>query len=52
MKFAFSANAFLRFDILETIKIISSIGYTGIEIMADIPHAFPLDLTPTQSTRN
>ena len=48
MKFAFSANAFLRFDILETIKIISSIGYTGIEIMADIPHAFPLDLTPTR----
>jgi len=48
MKFAFSANAFLRFDILETIEIISSIGYTGIEIMADIPHAFPLDLTPTR----
>ncbi len=48
MKFAFSANAFLRFDILETIKIISSIGYAGIEIMADIPHAFPLDLTPAR----
>ncbi len=48
MKFAFSANAFLRFDILDTIKIISSLGYTGIEIMADIPHAFPLDLTPTR----
>jgi sugar phosphate isomerase/epimerase len=45
MKFAFSSNAFLRFDLLETIKIISSIGYTGIEIMADVPHAFPLDLT-------
>lgn len=45
MKFAFSANAFLRFDIVDTIRIISSIGYTGIEIMADIPHAFPLDLT-------
>jgi sugar phosphate isomerase/epimerase len=45
MKFAFSSNAFLRFDLLETIKIVSSIGYTGIEIMADIPHAFPLDLT-------
>jgi sugar phosphate isomerase/epimerase len=48
MKFAFSSNAFLRFDILETIRIISSIGYAGIEIMADIPHAFPLDLTPTR----
>ena len=48
MKFAFSSNAFLRFDILETIKIVSSIGYTGIEIMADVPHAFPLDLTETK----
>lgn len=45
MKFAFSSNAFLRFNLLETIKIISSIGYTGIEIMADVPHAFPLKLT-------
>lgn len=45
MKFAFSSNAFLRFDLLETIKMVSSIGYTGIEIMADIPHTFPLDLT-------
>jgi sugar phosphate isomerase/epimerase len=45
MKFAFSSNAFLRYDLLETIRIISSIGYEGIEIMADVPHAFPLHLT-------
>jgi sugar phosphate isomerase/epimerase len=45
MKFAFSSNAFLRFDLLEAIRIVSATGYEGIEIMADVPHAFPLHLT-------
>jgi len=45
MKFAFSSNAFLRYDLLETIRIISRTGYDGIEIMADVPHAYPLHLT-------
>jgi sugar phosphate isomerase/epimerase len=45
MNFAFSSNAFLRYDLLDTIKIISGLGYKGIEIMADIPHAFPAHLT-------
>jgi len=45
MKFAFSSNAFLRYDLLETIRIISGTGYDGIEIMADVPHAYPLHLT-------
>jgi sugar phosphate isomerase/epimerase len=45
MKFAFSSNAFLRFDLLETIKIVSAAGYEGIEIMADVPHAYPRHLT-------
>lgn len=46
MKFAFSSNAFLRFDLLDTIRIISAAGYEGIEIMADVPHAYPLNLSP------
>ncbi|MFH0958800.1 MAG: sugar phosphate isomerase/epimerase family protein [Pseudomonadota bacterium] len=45
MKFAFSSNAFLRYDLFETIRFLSEIGYEGIEIMADVPHAFPLHLT-------
>lgn len=45
MKFAFSSNAFLRCDLLEAIRIVSKIGYEGIEIMADVPHAYPLHLT-------
>lgn len=45
MKFAFSSNAFLRTTLLETIRILSAIGYDGIEIMADTPHAFPAALS-------
>lgn len=45
MKFAFSANAFRKYSQLDAIKIIAAAGYEGIEIMADVPHAFPLHLT-------
>jgi len=45
MKFAFSANAFTRYSLFETIKIVTALGYEGIEIMADVPHAFPLHLS-------
>ncbi|MGH7885034.1 MAG: sugar phosphate isomerase/epimerase family protein, partial [Thermodesulfobacteriota bacterium] len=41
MKLAFSTNAFRRYSIEESIKIISEIGYGGIEIMCDTPHAYP-----------
>jgi sugar phosphate isomerase/epimerase len=45
MKFAFSSNAFLRHNLLDTIRIIAKAGYDGIEIMADVPHAYPRHLT-------
>lgn len=41
MKFAFSSNAFTRNTLAETIQILGRIGYDGIEIMADVPHAYP-----------
>ena len=44
MKFAFSSNAFRQFSLIETIRILAKLGYQGIEIMADIPHAYPPDL--------
>ena len=44
-KFAFSANAFRRYTLLETIGILAGLGYEGIEIMADVPHAFPPHLS-------
>ena len=45
MKFAFSSNAFRRHGLIETIQILSAIGYQGVEIMADVPHAYPNHLT-------
>ena len=45
MRAAFSSNAFGRFSLLDTIRILSQIGYEGIEIMADTPHAYPRDLS-------
>lgn len=47
MKFAFSANAFRKYSLIDTIEILADLGYQGIEIMADIPHAYPPDLRDT-----
>ncbi|MBW1645699.1 MAG: sugar phosphate isomerase/epimerase [Deltaproteobacteria bacterium] len=44
-RLAFSANAFGRYSLPETIGILAGIGYQGIEIMADVPHAYPPHLT-------
>jgi len=41
MKFAFSTNAYRNFSIEESIDSISAIGFSAIEIMCDIPHAYP-----------
>jgi sugar phosphate isomerase/epimerase len=46
MRLAFSSNAYLRFSIEETIRRIAQIGYTGIELLADVPHAWPAGLLP------
>jgi len=44
MKYAFSSNAFRKYSLVDTIGILADIGYKGIEIMADTPHAYPPDL--------
>ncbi|MBP87172.1 MAG: sugar phosphate isomerase [Planctomycetaceae bacterium] len=41
MKLAFSSNAYMHFSIEDTIRKIAELGYTGIEILADVPHAWP-----------
>ena len=48
IKFAFSSNAFRKFSLIETIQELGKIGYKGVEIMADRPHAYPPDLDSTQ----
>ena len=44
MKLAFSSNAFLRHPFDETAERIAAIGYEGLELLADVPHAWPAGL--------
>jgi sugar phosphate isomerase/epimerase len=46
MRLAFSSNAYLRYSIEETIRRIAELGYAGIELLADVPHAWPAGLLP------
>src|ERR671933_877462 len=41
MKLAFSTNAFKKYSLEEAIRLIKEIGYEGVEILCDIPHAYP-----------
>lgn len=41
MKLAYSTNAYMKHSLSEAIRRIGTIGYDGIEIMADVPHAWP-----------
>jgi sugar phosphate isomerase/epimerase len=44
MHFAYSSNAYLNFSIEETIARIAGLGYEGMELLADVPHAWPAGL--------
>ena len=44
MKYAFSTNAFTNYSLTQSIEEISKIGYEGVEIMCDVPHAYPPDM--------
>jgi len=53
MKIGFSTNAYTRRPLIYAIKSISDIGYDGIEIVLDIPHAFlPLSESTFQNIHN
>jgi sugar phosphate isomerase/epimerase len=43
-KLAYSSNAYLNFSIEETIARIAGLGYAGLELLADVPHAWPAGL--------
>jgi sugar phosphate isomerase/epimerase len=40
-KLAFSTNAFKKNTLEEAIDSIASAGYSGVELMADVPHLYP-----------
>ncbi|MFO0877995.1 MAG: sugar phosphate isomerase/epimerase family protein [Gemmataceae bacterium] len=41
MKFAFSTNAYLNYSFAEAVTRLARLGYPAVEIMADVPHAWP-----------
>ena len=45
---AFSTNAYLKYSFAEAVRRVAVIGYTGVEIMADVPHAWPAYLLEEQ----
>lgn len=47
-RFAFSTNAYLKFSFADAVRRLAAIGYCGIEIMADVPHAWPACLLEEQ----
>src|SRR5437660_11462100 len=48
MQFAFSTNAYLRHSFPEACRRLAGIGYPAVEIMADVPHAWPAYILPEQ----
>src|SRR6516162_8787924 len=48
MQLAFSTNAYLKFSFAEAVRRLAAIGYRGVEIMADVPHAWPACLLDEQ----
>src|SRR5688500_14504075 len=41
MKLAFSTNAYTRFSLIEALRGIRKAGFEGVEVLADVPHAYP-----------
>src|SRR5258708_10359892 len=48
MQLAFSTNAYLKFSFAEAARRLKALGYAGVEIMADVPHAWPAFLLEEQ----
>src|SRR6516225_296562 len=48
MKLAFSTNAYLNYSFPEAVRRLARIGYAGVEVMADVPHAWPAFLLEEQ----
>jgi sugar phosphate isomerase/epimerase len=48
IKLAFSTNAFKRYPLKDSIREIAKVGYSGVEILGDIPHAYAPTFTDDQ----
>src|SRR6516225_924253 len=47
-RLAFSTNAYLHFSFAEAVRRLAGLGYAGVEVMADVPHAWPAFLLEEQ----
>ena len=41
---AYSSNAYMNYSVEETIRRIAELGFAGLELLADVPHAWPAGL--------
>src|SRR5690348_5360233 len=41
MKLAFSTNAYTKHSLVDALRGIKRAGFSGVEILADTPHAYP-----------
>jgi sugar phosphate isomerase/epimerase len=48
IRLAFSTNAYTRYSFREAVRRLAGIGYRAVEVMADVPHAWPAFLLPEQ----
>jgi sugar phosphate isomerase/epimerase len=48
LRLAFSSNAYLDVPVESAIERIAAAGYSGIELLADVPHAWPAGLLGVQ----
>lgn len=46
MILGYSTNAFVKYDLIESIAKINNLGFRGVEIMCDRPHLYPPDYRP------
>lgn len=51
MKLAYSSNAYMSYPVEEAIARIAALGYAGLELLADVPHAWPAGLLETAKQR-
>src|SRR5438132_1127700 len=53
MRLAFSTNAYTRHPLIDALRGIKRAGFAGVEILADVPHAYPdaIDQTLTSDVK-
>jgi sugar phosphate isomerase/epimerase len=50
-RYAYSTNAYTRYDLFDAIGRVAELGFDGVEILADFPHALPAHLDDFESVK-